>query len=257
MTFGKKTDSQRNLKALAQTFASLCLIATLVGCGANYKALEPSLSDDNGQLGQGPNDGTPASPGPSWESLKLNGSLDSGRFSGRQVISLDKEAKELIVTMPMPANPDIDFLGPIEIAINKVPGMKVRIEPLFGGGSNVMLRIPLNSLIKGIDFPPSAKLPNGDPLPAVASGHMPALAVQLPNIKGYDLTVYLDVGAVAFFVPTKFDPMFSITAWIRNEDRTRTLGSFTTIPAKQSHDGGFFISVQLPDDLARAIDDLL
>lgn len=242
-----------------RTLAGIGLAILLAGCGANYRPLEAKSADTgNGGLGQGPSDNTPLpSTPPTWESLKLDGSLDSGRFVGRKVLTLDKQNKELVITMPMPANPDIDFLDSIEIPITKVPGMRVRIEPLFGGGSNVTLYVPLTALIKGIDFPPAATLPNGDPLPSVASGHMPAMAVFLPNIKGYDLTLYLDVGAVALFVPTKFDPMFKITAWIRNEDKTRTWGSLTTIPAKGSHDGGFFISVQLPDDIARAIDDLL
>jgi len=241
-----------------RTLAGVGLALLLAGCGANYRPLEAkSVETDNGGLGQGPSDSVPQPSPPTWESLKLDGTLDSGRFVGRKVLSLDKEAKELVITMPLPANPDIDFLDSIEIPISKVPGMTVRIEPLFGGGSNVTLRVPLTALIKGIDFPPPARLPNGDPLPSVASGHMPAMAVFLPNIKGYDLTLYLDVGAVALFVPTKFDPMFKITAWIRNEDKTRTWGSLTTIPAKGNYDGGFFISVQLPDDIARAIDDLL
>ncbi len=240
-----------------KTLASLGMAVVLAGCGATYQPLEAkSTYPGNGSYGERPWDDYQPNPPSTWESLKLDGTLDSGTFAGRKVLSLDPYTKELVITMPMLANPDLDFLDSIELPVGKVPGMTIRIEHSFMG-SNVVIRVPLTALIRGIDFPPPARLPNGDPLPAVASGHMPAMAIQFPMLKGYDMTLYLDVGAIALFVPTKFDPMIKITAWIRNEDKTRTWGSLTTIPAKGNYNGGFFISIRLPDDIARAIDDLL
>jgi hypothetical protein len=185
------------------------------------------------------------------------GSINEGLFAGVQVVSLDLAKKELMLTLPMPLNGYIDG-SKVDVMLKDIPGARLTLEQLPRGSSALVLRIPLTHVLKGVDFLPPSKLPNGDRLPQVPDGELPALAVQISQIKDIKATVYLGRTVVGIFINTPFDPYIGLTLPITNEDRSTTWGYFSTIPAKQgAADGGFFISFALPSDLARAIDDML
>ena len=235
------------------SFALLLLALPIGGCGANSS--KPS-SDAPPERIQGPTPSPTPVPAMNWQNLSVAGKLTSGRFSGTQVLSLDKQTKELILTLPTPANPDFDAIK-TEILLGKVPGMRLRIDPVAGGGSRVMLRVPLRALIKGVEFGPQSSLPNGDPLPAILGGQMPLTSVPVPNLKDFAVAVYLTRSGVGLFVPTKFNPAVALSFPSKSDDGRRLWGQLSTIPAKQNFDGGFFISAHLPEDITRVIDDIL
>ena len=182
--------------------------------------------------------------------------MSGGTYGDNSVIGIDKTTKELIVTFPVLTTPVLDS-GIASIPIPDIPGARLTMEPTANGGQTLALRIPLDKVIRGVALLPPSKLPNGDPLPAVADGELPSAAVQFP-ISRTKVTVYLAPTEVCLYVDSPFDPFVSLTLPIRNQARTKTWGYFSTIPAKSnSVKGGFFVSIKLPDDVARAIDNVL
>ena len=189
-----------------------------------------------------------------WSGVDLNGKVSGGFFDNLPVLSFDQTSKELLVRLPMLANPYIDGLQ-ADFPVAQLPGAHLRAEPIATGGSALALRIPLALLLRGTQTLPPSRLPNGDPLPSVASGEMPSLAISLNAIKAIKATLYLDRNQLGLFVNTPFNPYVALSFPIRNASRMRTWGFISTVPAKsKTVDGGFFISIAFPDALARAID---
>lgn len=255
----------RSINVSNQVLATLICTSmlALTGCGSftgssSSSSDKPATGCTSNCGSNGGNNSNGTAPGSEWGDLSMNGKIgQGGPFSGVQVISIDKTTKELVLGLPMPANPYLDG-ATIDFPIPELPGAHVALEPIATGGSTLVLRVPLKDLIKGVDLGDPQKLPNGDPLPAVPSGSLPEVAVQLTNLgKDIKATIYAGVNQLGVFVNTPFNPYIRMTLPIRNEDGTKTWGYFSSIPAKLNNDGGFFISVHIPDDIARIIDDNL
>ena len=230
----------------------------LAGCGSSFQAAtQAACASDQCKSGQPGGGGGGGGGGGNTKAGVYEGTINEGLFAGVQVVSLDLNTKELKLTLPMPLNGYIDG-SKIDVMLKDIQGARLTLEQLPRGSSALVLRIPLTHVLKGVDFLPPSKLPNGDRLPQVPDGELPALAVQLTQIKDIKATVYLGRTVVGIFVNTPFDPYIGLTLPVTNADRSTTWGYFSTIPAKQGvADGGFFISFALPADLARAIDDML
>jgi hypothetical protein len=254
MTQQKK--SQQRLHRTWLTIFASSLAALSTACSPGFSAGTStsctSTACANGSLGSGDGIGTPA---PGWDSVSLDGSITGGRFDKAKVVEIDKVAKMLIVRLPFIAG--ISIGAQIPVSIPEIPGTTVGIEPNTDGSSALVLRIPLAAVLKGVDTLPSSRLPNGSPLPAIPEGELPSVGLTYNNSGTLKGALYLSPTVVGLFVATKFDPYIQLTLPIRDAARTRTFGYFTSIPAKSGYDGGFFVSIALPDDLARAIDDLL
>lgn len=238
--------------------AVLCAsVLALTGCGSSFQSSGSAGASNTPGGNNGSGGGTPGG-NQEWEKLSMDGKLSFGRFGGRRVVSIDKVTKELVVSLPMPANSFIDGLS-IAAPVPQIPGAKFGLEAIPGGGSALVLRVPLSHLLQKVAFTEPSKLPNGDPLPRIADGEMPSIAVQLNEIKNIKATFYLAVQTLGIFVNTPFDPFFTMEIPIMSEDGVRTLGYLHLIPAKKAPlapaDGGFFLSIQIPDEFARIIDD--
>jgi hypothetical protein len=239
--------------SLALTVFSLLLPFVLSGCGKPFevKGFDPgknsssSLTPDMDDAGL------------AWKELQVDGNVSGGSFDKTSVVAIDKNSNELIVRLPMMANPFLDGMT-LSAPVPQIPGASLGLESLPQGGSALALRVPLAYILRGVQFLPPSRLPNGDPLPAIPSGELPSTAVQLNSSKNIKATIYLAPTVIGVFVNTPFDPFIRLTFPVRNAARTRTWGYFSSIPAKApNHDGGFFVSIALPDDIARVIDDHL
>ena len=229
-----------------------CLVALTTACAPGFETTQ-SLKGANGSLGDGGST-NPGGGGSAGAPVAMDGAINGGRFDQTKVVEIDQRSKMLVMRLPFIAGFTIGAQVPLPI--EGVEGASIGVEPNTDGSSSLVLRIPLAKVLKGIDTLPSSRLPNGDALPAIPEGELPSLGLSFnnSNLKG---ALYLSPTVVGLFVNTKFDPYIRLTLPIRDEARTRTFGYFTSIPAKTGYDGGFFISIALPDDLARAIDDWL
>jgi hypothetical protein len=231
--------------------AMICASASmsLVGCGSSFQAASgaTAVSSLSAGGGQTPGTNTPGVGASEWDKLSMNGQVSAGRFASVQVISIDKVTKELVLSLPMPANPYLDG-AMIDVPLVQLPGAHIHLDAIAGGGSALSLRVPLASILKGVAIGNPQSLPNGDPLPAVASGQLPSAAVSLSNVAGKNInaTIYLAVSTLV-----------SLSIPIKSEDKTQTWGYLTSVPAKTGQDGGFFISIHIPDAIARVIDNNL
>lgn len=260
----RKINVQKLFVPAVALSTALTITWGLTGCGSSFQTASApgcvgNCNGNNSSSGHPPAGGGTVITPPTdteWKNLNMNGQLGSGRFAFKQVVTIDKTTKELVLSLPMPANPYIDGMI-IDVPLTKLPGAHARLEALEGGGSALVLRVPLSYLLKGVDFLPASRLPNGDPLPAIPDGEMPSMAIQLAKNKNINATFYLAVDTLGIYVNSPFNPLIYISVPIKSDDGRRTWGYLTSIPAKGEHDGGFFISVQIPDDIARIIDNNL
>lgn len=254
----------------ATIYGALFLFVTS-GCSNAFKTVSaPSTActgpDCNGGLDTG-GDTKPLD----WN---MRGTIGSGRFATLPVLSLDKTTKTLMIRLPLMANPALNFNG--EIPVPDIPGAKITFEQLKDSNGvttpAVALHIPLDRFLKGLEFSAKDRLPNGDPLPDVAGGELPSTAVTLLPIGNVRATIYLGPSVVAVFVSTPFDPAFHLPSDtgaetpgiqlppipIRDPNMTQRYGSISIIPEKKgAGSGGFYITAKVPDEIARAIDDVL
>ena len=238
----------------AATIAAIAIAFTTLGCAPGFEASSSSSCAapcTNGPAGSG---GTGA-PGTGWDGINVGGAINGGRFDKTRVIEIDKATKTLILRVPFIAGIKIGVQAPLNIP--EIPGASIGLEESADGSSALTLRLPLDKVLHGVSFLPKGRLPNGDPLPAIPDGELPSLGLSFDRTNSLKGALYLSPSVVGIFVNTKFDPFIKLTLPIRNDARTVTYGYFTSIPAKPNFDGGFFLSIALPADLARAIDDLL
>lgn len=247
------------------TAALLAMVAGLAtGCAEGFKAndaasqcvvnatgacVATNIGSGGGGFGGGGTSGN------TWSDINVDGTINGGRFDKTQVVSIDKNTKQLVIRMPFIAG--IALGAQAAAPIPDIPGASLGIESNADGSSSLVLRLPLEKVLNGMMTLPKGRLPNGDPLPAIPDGELPSVGLAVERSGNLRGALYLGPTVVGLFVTTKFDPFIRLTLPIRNQSRTVTWGYFTTIPAKTGFDGGFFLSIALPADLARAIDDLL
>jgi hypothetical protein len=99
-------------------------------------------------------------------------------------------------------------------------------------------------------------LPNGQPLPFTPGGEPPQVSFLVPNINRV-VRVYLGVNVVGVFVESPVDPMINLTFPIRNKAKTETIGYFSTVRRVTPFNGGFFVSLVMPNTIAGLLDDYL
>lgn len=93
--------------------------------------------------------------------------------------------------------------GGATIPIPKYPNSSVQIGPDFqSAGTLLVLTISVTDFLgdKGQSMNPQT-LPGGRPLPSVAAGVMPAIALQIPQL--FNTVLYVGPEVIGFFVPFK------------------------------------------------------
>jgi len=95
--------------------------------------------------------------------------------------------------------------GPATVAIPSMPNSNVEISA-GANGQGVLLQANISAsdvvkLAGGNTLPPQ-ELPGGRPLPGVAAGELPAIAVQIPQLD--NIVVYVGPTVLGMFVPVTF-----------------------------------------------------
>ena len=252
----------KNMKVIATVYISALIAAmTLSGCSSGLQA--GSMPVSNQQItGSAPGGSSVAVPTPAPSgAIQFNGSVSTGPFGNVQVVSIDTVNSLIDLDLPILPAAITDGTS-FTIPITQLPGATIGLAPTSAGGTAITLSIPLKYLVNGASFLPTAStLPNGQPLPSVAAGVLPYLAVQLPQIaSGVTASVYLGKTQVDMFVTSPYNPIIGITLPIHDPTGVQTLGFVSIVPASATgggKDGGFFISVSLPTSIQDAIDNLV
>lgn len=244
-------------RILTTVFSALALSAcgqggfhasSLASCGA---------ADCDSNSGQGSGGGIDNDALHSWNQLNFSGAVGAGNYEGLQVVGIDKSKKELLVRMPMLISPISGVTG--EIPVRGVEGARITLETLSNGNPVIVLRLPLTKILKKIAIAEPQKLPNGDDLPGIPGGELPAFAFTVNPTAKMNGTLYLERRTIALFVNTPFNPGLFFTVPVRSANNTQVLGYLAAIPEKNGveRSGGFFLSLILPEDVARTIDNVL
>ncbi|WP_413290316.1 hypothetical protein [Bdellovibrio sp. HCB337] len=230
---------------------SVGVLTILLACSdkGGFSAQSLPGTDNNGSSStDGGNDNTPVPN--EYQKLQYKGFVSGGNNDGSLVIDIDKTANALLIILPLQMNPYIDSA---EGEIPDLPGVKFMTYKDDKGASFFAVSVPLRYVLKGASFLNPARLPNGDPLPQVASGELPSLALAVPGKNNVKFHFYIGVNVVGVYVSSPYDPYLPLHFPIRRG--VETIGYFHTVPAKSGFDGGFFLNTQMPDSVAAIIDD--
>jgi hypothetical protein len=230
-------------KSMFKQIPSLVASALLFTSCSGYQS---SSGNDSSQ-------GTFESAAEAWSKLTVAGEVSGGRFDKRPVFRLDKEKKEVVLSLPMAANAHIDGTE-ATLPLSKISGASLVIEPIEGGGSILTLHVPLAALLKNAKFSTPSKLPNGRPVPLAEGGELPAEVLALADLP-MSATIYLGKNVAGLYVTLPLNPLSEVENPIQSADRAKVWGSLHTYPASclKCKDGGLFTAVQIPADLARLI----
>lgn len=228
----------------------------LLGC-ANQ--LESNGTPNNGlSTGSGGTQGSNQPPAPvdPWTKAQLESTgYTNIAGSSQKVTGVDKADQTIVLNFPMSEN----LFPEMEMEIPDLPGAKL-VSRKEGDKTILQFRIPIKYILKGAEIGNPQRLPNGDPLPQVPGGELPALAVTVP-IKDVKVTLYIGAEVLGIYVEVGFDPKVKLAFPIKTKkedgSQERTLGYFNTIPVKNPYRGGFFLSLLMPPDLARILDELI
>ncbi|MCB9025157.1 MAG: hypothetical protein H6625_02460 [Bdellovibrionaceae bacterium] len=236
-------------KIILITFASIALAA----CDSGFEQTQnSSLSNDDLSCIEScsENNDSDINTGaslPTAPQVELDGKVSGGIWDGKELLKLDLENQALLVRVP------VDFEAEIVAGTFPIPGKEgLTLEFVTNADSSkhLQLRIPLKKLLRRDLNLSEMGLPNGDPLPMVFDGKLPHISTQIGKS---DVHFYTGKGTAALFVPTKFNPYITLVFPIKNKNK-EVLGYFATIAEKLGSQGGFYASVQLPDDLLSKID---
>lgn len=233
------------------TKLSLCL-ALVAGCSKQSGfELTEDPSDSRGGLGGE----TPLPPDELYQNVDLEGKVSGGNYDQHLAIRLDKQNNTIILMLPLGLNP---FVGLIQGHIPELQGAHFTTVQDDRGQIYLALTVPLSHIIKGGKFSDNvSKLPNGDPLPAVAGGELPSTAINIQNNDKVKAHLYLGKNVLGVFVTSPFNPYIALTQPIKNKAKTKIIGYFSTVPEKGGFDGGFFMTFVMPPEIAKFLDDHL
>ena len=237
----------------AKYFIIISIIAQLsLGCGKQLENLADSSNCtencDNIKTG----DQIPLTPDELYKDIDLEGKVNGGNYDQHMAIRLDKEKNAIVLMMPLGMNP---FIGQLEGQIPELKGTQFTTVQDNQGQIYWAISIPLEHIVKGGKFTDNvSKLPNGDPLPAVAGGELPSIGIDIRNSSRVKGQLYLGKSVVGIFVSSQFNPYISLTQPIKNKAKTQIIGYFSTVPEKNGFDGGFFMTFIMPPKIAEFLD---
>jgi hypothetical protein len=135
--------------------------------------------------------------------ITLTGCGGSGKGVNTKIDGITGPDVELVngrLVLSMVFN-NINIDGGATIPIPKYPNSSVQVGPDFqSSGTLLVLTVSVSDFIKdkGTFFDPQT-LPGGRPLPSVAAGKLPAVAVQVPQL--FNSVLYVGPEVLGFFVP--------------------------------------------------------
>lgn len=246
------------MKKLLTVFSLIVLTAFVSACGQVSNDRLVSANSNSQQPLQGEED-LSLSPEVVWNSIEKEGYASGGPFQGHKVLTVDQESESVQFSLPLFDS----TIRPGTYSIPNLPGATAKIKGYWV--QTVTVNVPLK--YAGSQYSPLVnfqgnqdpkKLPNGDPLPGIPGGELPKAAFKIPVDDEVDLYVYIASKYLAVFVEThEIDPTFDFEFPIKSFDGSKTVGYLATVSAKNGYSGGFWLSMALPAQLARLIEDFL
>ncbi len=191
-----------------------------------------------------------------WMQIPKEGEIAEGPLQGTRAYTIDQKTNSVLFEMPLFGGKNSS-----KTAIKGIPGGTFEVL-----NKTARVNIPLQYLSTNSIQPQGnvslidpTKLPNGDPLPGIPGGELPKIAAGPINVRdGVDLYIYLASKYVGVFAETKnVNPYVKMTFPIKDLGQTQIVGYFSTVPAKGNFPGGFWLSMVIPPELQRLIEDMI
>jgi hypothetical protein len=151
---------------------------------------------------------------------------------------------------------NVSISGSVHVAIPNMPNSYVDFEPdMQSNGTIVYVDLSAADLLAmtngGIIALPAQELPGGRPLPGVASGSLPAIALEVPTLD--NMVVYIGPTIFGVFVPVKMDTQ--LTATFRFYDsNNKQVGNLSVVGEDANKaNSGFLILVPIQGQVAKII----
>jgi len=257
---------KKNHLATKMNFLTATLLAAVLAAGCSKGLQTQSSASSVANSGDGQQDGasTPGSnpgstPAAAIDSVQMKSYVEdsSNGFNGALAFDLDKERGEFIIMIPLPAGmlftPSGSFSNHPDITFGPVFDAEGRMK--------IAVRVPVRYVLKGVQFGSPARLPNGDPLPAMPAGQgeLPGLALTFPQ-NSTQISLYIGINALGLFASLPQGSAlekipFGFTLPLKSQDKTRTFGYLTFVPKKGTFAPGLFISTGVPASMARILED--
>ncbi len=195
--------------------------------------------------------------------LDLSGYASGNYADGQETINLDKVSGSIIVKIPL------GFLVNVTLTANsfpQMPGLIVSTEFDNQKGQILVVKIPVQYLLRNVHTAAPSRLPNGDALPSVPSGELPAVNLVINSQKSEKIYLYLSKEYFAVFFETKVDfgtllnpllpvnPISMISIPIKDKNKVQIVGYLHLIAKKNNFNGGFMLAFRLPSQVAALLD---
>lgn len=226
-------------------------VGALVFWSCSNQGLDTSSnSSSSADPNRGQSDGSGGDTANSNRLSELNAFIDGSSYDKLQSISVNVATKELIFRVPLSMNV---FITSTRGQFANYPDISFITEYDSSGTAYLTLHIPMKYILRGVTSGNPSRLPNGDPLPMIPSGELPELALDINSQNKVKLHLYIAADFMGIYVESPFNPYIGLTFPIKNSSKTKILGYFSTIPAKNSYQGGFFLSFLLPPELINVL----
>lgn len=135
------------------------------------------------------------------------------------------------------------------IPIPNMPNSSIEVAPNVQGGG-VLLQATISAAdvakLAGANLLPPQELPGGRPLPGVAGGTMPSLAVQVPALD--NITFYIGANVFGLFVPVGNFSTDQIIGTFQYYDQTNNLMGDISVVGEDANgkNSGFLLLIDVP-----------
>jgi hypothetical protein len=242
---------------MKKTIFALVFAALLfTGCSKGFQSNQGTAGVTSTGSGSGSGSsgsGTGSTPA-TWDKVDVNGFASGGANAGQLVVYIDQQKQSLLLVLPIPV------IIPIfnQVDIPDAPGAYLTSYTDSQGNTSMAINVPLQYIVRDSHFTGGQRLPSGDPLPFVPAGELPGFGVQFPQMPNYRVYLYIGVNVAAAFVelPDFGLPIGGIFP-VKNKTKTKVVGAIGYVTPKMNHAGGMYLATQIPDEMARMIDELI
>ncbi len=229
----------------------LVTVTTLAACSNGFT---PSEVNSGGNTNQGSNTGGGGTGTAAIDTVDLKGFSSGGDAEGALVVDFDKTTKMIVLSVPI-------TIGGLGLSLNithpKYPDIQFYTYTDNNGLNRLAVRVPAKYILRGIEFGTPTTLPNGQIIPFLG-GELPSTSIDVDISKKSKAYLYIGSGAVALYISHPSIPEYiSMYYKVQNKAGTKQIGSVGVAAKTSLGNGGFVVSMKIPAQYAKIIDDYI
>lgn len=239
-------NSHNKLNKIAVAFLT---VYTLSACSQGFAPSVDGIA--GGSTNQGSGGAGSVAP---IDTIDMKGYSSGGDSEGAMVVDFEKESNMIVLSAPI----TLSGLGlSINVTHPKYPDIQFYTYMDNKGLSRLAVRVPAKYILRGINLGSPTTLPNGQIIPFLG-GELPSTSIDVDISKKSKAFLYIGSGAAALYISHPSIPEYlSVYHSIRNKAGTKVVGSVGVAAKTPLGSGGFVVSVRIPSQFAKIIDDYI